>query len=137
MRDFQRARVYATDKPFNGYRLQSADAVCTFIGRILRSAWWRKRSAVRKVEVREVSRARYYSADRETRYRGYVVLRGDAKTHDEGVILHELAHILTPVNVSVHGAEFCRNYLNLVLKWMGPEAFCDLKSRFTEGGVQY
>lgn len=137
VRDFQRARVYAAERNFHGYRLQTADAVRSYVGRIVRSAWWQRRSAVREVEVHEISRARYYSADRESRYVGFVILRGDAKAHDESTILHELAHILTPANVSVHGPEFCHDYLNFVLKWMGPEAFVDLKSRFTRKKVQY
>ena len=137
MRDFQRARVYAAERTLHGYLLRTADAVRSYVDRIVRSAWWRRRCIVGEVEVYEVSRSRYYSADRESRYVGYVILRGDAKTHDEATILHELAHILTPAGFADHGEEFCRNYLDLVCKFMGPEAAEDLGDRFTRGGVKF
>jgi putative metallohydrolase (TIGR04338 family) len=141
-RDYQISRVYAAEAGFAGYEFVSVDAVRSYCDRILRSAWWRKRSAIRHIEYRTMSRYRWYAADRKGEARGkddkaFVRLRGDVKGHDQATILHELAHILTDDTEPTHGRVFCQNELALILKWMSPEAENDLRARLIANDVEF
>ena len=136
-RDYQLAKVYAAEKQFDGYCLQSVGAVESFVKRVVRSATWRRMTAVKRVEVRRVSRRRWYAADRETRFRGFVALRGDVASYPMDVIIHELSHIPVPNACADHGPEFCRVELALVRRFMGPEAEADLRSLFQKHGVEF
>jgi len=135
-RDYQVGKVYAAEHGFDGYAFTSAGAVQAFVKRVLRSATWKRLSVVRVVEVKIVSRRRWYAGDREGRFRGFVALRGDAKTYGMEIVIHELTHITIPNTLPDHGREFCRNELILVRRFMGPEAEADLRSRFEAHGVE-
>lgn len=53
----------------------------------------------------------------------------------EVVIVHELAHILTPEAEPWHGREFCRNYLALIKRWLSTEQAKALRASFKEHRV--
>jgi len=55
----------------------------------------------------------------------------------EPILLHELAHALTDKKYSVHGAEFCNNYLFLVHVFMGLNCYNKLISSFKENSIKF
>jgi hypothetical protein len=52
------------------------------------------------------------------------------------VLLHELAHCLTPADVG-HGRDWARVYLMLVTRVMGADAGRELRAQFLEWGVKF
>jgi putative metallohydrolase (TIGR04338 family) len=54
----------------------------------------------------------------------------------ELVLLHELAHHLTPEPVAPHGPEFAQNHLALVSEIIGPEAGLLLRTAMHESAVR-
>lgn len=56
---------------------------------------------------------------------------------DEIVILHEIAHLITPPPHSPHGALWANNYLNLVEYKLGSEEKNKLKKFFDDYKVKY
>jgi hypothetical protein len=61
---------------------------------------------------------------------------GKVKDGGEGVVLHELAHCITP-NGHRHSPLWARTYLELVRFRMGKLAYLTLKRGFDEHGVRY
>lgn len=53
------------------------------------------------------------------------------------VVLHELAHVLTPPPVPAHGREFCRTYLHLVRLFFGEETQNKLKAAMKKHKCKY
>jgi len=53
------------------------------------------------------------------------------------VMLHELAHVVTPKNGAAHGREYCANYLLLVQHYLGRDVAKLLRHEFQRGRVQY
>ena len=53
------------------------------------------------------------------------------------IILHELAHIMTGPGEMSHGRSYCRFYLGLVERWLGPDEAAELKAAFTKFSVKW
>ncbi len=56
------------------------------------------------------------------------------------VILHEIAHTITPMDryiAASHGRQFCSNYLALIKRWMGRDAWLEMKEQFRMKRVKY
>ena len=53
------------------------------------------------------------------------------------VILHEMAHAVTPVWCAWHGPEFASNYIALVSHYMGTESARELKAAFRKHKASY
>lgn len=54
----------------------------------------------------------------------------------ELVVLHELAHHLTPLSYAAHGPEFVANYITLLERAMGPEAGLACRLVYAANGVK-
>lgn len=54
----------------------------------------------------------------------------------ELVVLHELAHHLTPSGVASHGGEFVSNFIDLIGRVMGPHAQLAARIVFDTNGVR-
>jgi putative metallohydrolase (TIGR04338 family) len=52
------------------------------------------------------------------------------------VVLHELAHLVTPGHLAAHGPEFARNYHTLVEEILGAEAAAALLRSFETHNVE-
>lgn len=52
-------------------------------------------------------------------------------------LLHETAHLLTPLDVPVHGREYAGVFLKLVGHWLGSPARRTLLQSFEVHGVRY
>ena len=53
------------------------------------------------------------------------------------VVLHEIAHAVTPNWCAAHGREFAANFIKLVQHYMGVETARALKQAFRANGVKY
>ena len=53
------------------------------------------------------------------------------------VVLHELAHVLTPWEYAGHGREFCRTYLHLIKLFFGEETQNKLKAAMKKHKCKY
>lgn len=54
---------------------------------------------------------------------------------NEQIILHELAHLATDEAGPFHGPDFYWNYLDLTLRWRGPQAYVVLRDAMRDTGV--
>lgn len=54
----------------------------------------------------------------------------------ELVVLHELAHAMTNMELADHGPAFCGTFVTLVREWIGQEAGWLLMAELSERGVQ-
>jgi putative metallohydrolase (TIGR04338 family) len=60
----------------------------------------------------------------------------ELSTRREHVLIHELAHVVTPDECAAHGPEFARAYLQLVGEFLGLEAAAELSGYFKRLGVR-
>jgi putative metallohydrolase (TIGR04338 family) len=97
--------------------------------------------------VNEITEARWFQA--RWGQRGFAVQAGTGShaygntitlsgihRRSEAVILHEMAHCLTPWGKAPHGPEFAGILLTLVRNVMGPEHAKDLRASFSSGRVR-
>ena len=132
MRDSQRQRVYDA-----GWRLPtrligkgSMDDVVEYVDRVVGSNWWRARSTVTVVTIKDGRGRRSGVA-----YGNTISLpAGWART--EGVVLHELAHLLVDSGGPPHGPDYASTYLALVRRFMGSEAADVLRAAYKEFRVK-
>lgn len=143
-RDYQRQRVYDAEGATTAWKA-SVKAPLTYgqmellVYRITRSAWWKREQGTRwnrrRVSVERSLRKRNGADGCEwgigiSRCRIHLML-----------ILHELAHTLSlrkhgrHGNMSFHGPEFCRCYLDLVKRYYCPYFARELMDSFRTYGV--
>ena len=123
MRDFQRRRVYAADDEISAGRWLSLDGTQAYVDKILRSQWWRKRCAIRKVDV-SLNKGVWSWADRKSSYTGYIKF-APGVGYRERDILHELSHVYcTPSKDpdNSHGRHWAGAYYALTLRFRGQKA---------------
>lgn len=117
-------------------RFADLESVRTYLDKVLALNWIRARwpdAGVVAVRERAGATAAHYEADTATIA---VPVRGGTWALREFVVLHELAHHVTPsVGVAQHGAEFCGAYLELVETVIGPEASFVLRTSLHACGV--
>lgn len=111
-----------------GRRFASLKAVRAYVQAVTETEEWSERCPVQAcVEV--------HSSAGDRKWAGWA----DTDSHaiwtslDEQVILHELAHLLTPRQG--HGPGFARAYLELVREHMGFHAYGALRAAFSAHGV--
>jgi hypothetical protein len=138
-RDSQRAKLYRAEREafqkttydtFVGEG--SLEDVKAYVNNCLTHVYWKKHYKLLYVIVedgRGSPRARA------------VVLRQALKmpkwSRKPWVILHELAHLVTPRGAAFHGREFAEVYLDLVRHFLGQEAESRLKASFKTHRVKY
>ena len=152
-RDFQVSKVYRSEREHSAWievepwdkpnsevklRLMSLDECRNYVGRINRSRWFKSRYNGRgrppgyKIKVEHQPGT---SWARGSYGKGWINLPAWAR--QELVILHELAHaMLMSGRIAPHGCTFCRLYLDLIKRWMGQEAWAEMKICFKNGGVK-
>ncbi len=161
-RDFQRQRVYDAEKIHSHYKhpvqewtsnangsftktndkftdgtpIMSTHEVREFVEKIMRSRWWKSRMPyVHHLHLKD---------GRGTRWaRGYsigssLVLNLPRWARYPLIILHEMAHGMLPgKRISPHGRRFCANFLDLIKRWMGREAWFEMKDCYKTQRVKY
>lgn len=121
-RDAQRARVYNAEDEVWGRaterRLDTMERVRAFVRRVESTTLWRELSSgvgrnqwVNVQDGRGSSRSRAIPEEWTIRI---------VKQHrNRLVVLHELAHLVTPSRFAAHGPEFTAHYLGLVRRFLG------------------
>lgn len=134
--DPQRELVYEAESAFefcgeDRDEQMSLEEIHAFVEHVITRPWFRKRFWLRdlKVVIRDgrgscIAWARY---DRkpQTAYLSF-----PRKMRSKYVVLHEIAHVAAPGSEAPHGPSFCATYLELVRRFMGREAWEDLREMF-------
>ena len=146
-RDSQRSKVYkAENMAFcadNRERHESVEAVITRLNSWISQSWFRSKWQVRKVGVYDGRGSRRAKFLRNTLLKIgdelvlCAVFSFPKWSRMEWVMIHELAHAVTPGHVAAHGREFCQNYLLLVRHYLGAAAERRLKIYFRKHRVKY
>lgn len=121
-------------------RFASVESVQTYVDRVLALNWVRAQWPRAEVPVRVRARAGSAAAHYESATAVLAVPLHSGATAwalRELVILHELAHHLTPTpNEAPHGPEFCTRYTELLDGVLAPEAALLLRTTLTACGAR-
>lgn len=136
-RDSQRARLYrAEGEVGSGRRLPTVERMQAWVDGLAATDWFVARWGDRAFEVRPGFGHRRATAGQD----GVLQMPKWART--ELVLLHEVAHCLTPATVASHGPEYAGVLLTLARRGMGPgtaqhleDAFARERVRWTLGAV--
>ena len=140
-RDSQRSRLYEAERRLPGYFDLLADGsmpgVERYLLRVTGSAWfrrrWPKKAAISGVLAFRLKDGRRWAWARA----GGRSMVLPIWARGPFVILHELAHIVTPWNFPAHGREFARNFIELVGYALGKAKADELKTAFDAGRVKW
>lgn len=149
-RDFQVSKVYRAEEIVNGRpepwiawgRLDSVWQIQGFVDEIMDSEWvqsfgekYNDMLNVTDVRVTDGRGRRRPGVSVD----GYTAFKVKMPRFSRCVllILHEIAHVLTPLEYSHHGREFCATYLQLTKRWVGKKERDELKAAFDICGVKY
>jgi len=136
-RDTQRSKVYAAEKVLFGSskKFESVKDVEKYLRRIFDTVWFKKTFPhKRKFQVKD-GRGRSGPSGAPRGADG-VTMSLPKWSRFESMILHELAHGLTPREYAWHGPEFCAVFLRLVDRFMGAEAHKALMFSFRDHNVR-
>lgn len=119
-RDSQKSRLYAAEAKFKtglDPQFKRVDQVEAYLAKIMSTTWWKNRFPdVDRIRVKDGRGTRIARGHTEKRY---VSLPMWARNRH--VILHEVAHVVTPDEFAPHGREYAQNYYDLLLRFCGPE----------------
>ena len=131
-RDSQRARLYrAEGEVDSGRRLPSVARMQAYVDALVAADWFLARWGERTLEVRPGFGHRRATADQNG------VLQMPKWARSELVLLHEVAHCLTPVDVAAHGPEYAGVLLALARRAMSPATGQRLEDAFTRERVRW
>ena len=144
-RDSQRKRVYDAEWRIDfstyGGRLETVEALQHWTNKINNSRWMS--GFVTKHSPGIMYRPVTVKDGRSRRRAGAHIYLRTAEIpipkwcRSKLMILHEMAHIYTPLYVAWHGQDFCATYLDLTRRWLGKDAHTDLKNAFIESKVKF
>ena len=131
-RDNQRARLYrAEDEVDPGRRLPTVEKLQAYVDDVSAGDWFRARWGRRSFEVRPGHGHRRATADRNG------VLQLPRWARSEVVVLHEMAHCLTPTDLAAHGPEYAGVLLALVRRAVDPSRAQALEDAFARHRVRW
>ncbi len=131
-RDSQRARLYRAEEEVHaGRRLPTVAQLQAYVDGVAGSDWFLARWGVRPFEVRPGYGHRRATAD----VNGVLQLPRWARS--EVVVLHEMAHCLTPVAFAAHGPEYAGVLLALVRRAVDPGRAQSLEDAFARHRVRW
>ena len=131
-RDNQRARLYRAEGELDaGRRLPTVDRMQAWVDGLAATDWFVARWGDRAFEVRPGFGHRRATADQNG------ILQMPKWARSELVLLHEVAHCLTPVDVASHGPEYAGVLLALVRRGMGPGPAQHLEDAFGRERVRW
>jgi putative metallohydrolase (TIGR04338 family) len=124
-RDSQRARLYRAESEVDvGRRLPTVDVLQAYVDGLLGAGWFRARWGARALEVRPGYGHRRATADENG------VLQMPRWARSELVLLHEVAHCVTPPAFAAHGREYAGVLLSLARHALGPAPAQALEDAF-------
>lgn len=131
-RDSQRARLYrAEGEVGTGRRLPTVAGMQAYVDGLVAADWFVARWGERCFEVRPGFGHRRATADSN----GVLQMPKWART--ELVLLHEVAHCLTPVAYAPHGPEYAGVLLAVARRGMGPATAQSLEDAFARQRVRW
>lgn len=131
-RDSQRTRLYrAEDELSPGRRLPTVQVLQAYVDELATTEWFVTRWGRRSFEVRPGHGHRRATADRNG------VLQLPRWSRTELVVLHEVAHCLTPERYAAHGPEYAGVFLSLVRRRLSPAAGQALEDAFGRHRVRW
>ena len=132
-RDSQRARLYRAEGSVDaGRRLPTVPRMQAWVDALCATAWFVDRWGARALEVRPGYGHRRATADPVTG-----VLQMPTWARSELVLLHEVAHCLTPLTCASHGPEYAGVLLALARRGMGPGTAQLLEDAFARERVRW
>jgi len=144
-RDTQRSKLYDAERasglehvshPRRGHWEPMTVPECQALAqKALRSAYVRRRHPSAERVARRSTFEYGRSGGRANQFTGEVRLGLWAR--QPLVVLHEVAHLLTPSSEPAHGWKFAATFLDLVRAGMGVEAHDKLKASFTKHKVRF
>ncbi|MEM7167617.1 MAG: hypothetical protein AAF581_19345 [Planctomycetota bacterium] len=134
-RDQQRARLYDAEEGVDAGRVfVSLDDTQAFVDSITTSAFWERiPNAPRVIRVRD-GRGRRHACAADAWFGAE--LRLPRWSRNQLIVLHELAHTITPSHCASHGPEFAGAYLHLVRRFLSEEHYDALHESFRRADVQ-
>jgi putative metallohydrolase (TIGR04338 family) len=131
-RDSQRARLYRAEGEVDaGRRLPTVERMQAWVDGLAGVDWFVARWGERSFEVRPGFGHRRATADANN------VLQMPKWARAELVLLHEVAHCLTPSTCASHGAEYAGVLLALARRGMGPATAQGLEDAFARHRVRW
>jgi len=131
-RDSQRARLYRAEGEVDaGRRLPTVERMQAWVDGLVATDWFVARWSARSFEVRPGFGHRRATADEN----GVLQMPKWART--ELVLLHEVAHCLTPTAFASHGPEYAGVLLALSRRGMGPATAQALEDAFVRQRVRW
>jgi putative metallohydrolase (TIGR04338 family) len=133
-RDNQRQKVYNAENVVpRGRQFNRVVEITVFVDHMLKTTWWRRNFPdVKFITVKDGRRRIRPSA-----YRAERVIKMPKWSRNELIVIHEVAHIVTPDCYAAHGPEYCRTYLDLVKRFMGLMTCELLRNSFKVHGVKW
>ncbi len=130
-RDNQRARLYRAEHEVDpGRRLPTVPVLQAYVDALAATEWFRTRWPDRSFEVRPGYGHRRATADADG------VLQMPKWARSELVVLHEVAHCVTPWTFASHGPEYAGVLLCLVRRAIGPGPAQALEDAFDRHSVR-
>jgi putative metallohydrolase (TIGR04338 family) len=131
-RDSQRARLYRAEGEVDaGRRLPTVERMQAWVDALAATDWFVARWGERAFDVRPGFGHRRATADQ------HGVLQMPKWARSEMVLLHEVAHCLTPVTYAAHGPEYAGVLLALARRGIGPAAAQALEDAFDRERVRW
>ncbi len=131
-RDGQRTRLYrAEGEVIAGRPLATVARMQAYVDEIVRAEWFLSRWGERAFEVRPGFGHRRATADE------HGVLQMPKWARSELVLLHEVAHCLTPLTVAAHGPEYAGVLLAVARRAMSPGTGQSLEDAFARHRVRW
>lgn len=132
-RDSQRARLYRAEGTVDaGRRLPTVERMQAWVDGLVATGWFVARWGERSFEVRPGFGHRRATADAANG-----VLQMPKWARSELVLLHEIAHCLTPLTFASHGPEYAGVLLALARRGMGPGPAQRLEDAFAAERVRW
>lgn len=132
-RDSQRARLYRAEGEVDaGRRLPTVERMQAWVDALAATEWFVARWGAQSFDVRPGFGHRRATADPVT-----AILQMPKWARSELVLLHEVAHCLTPVTFASHGPEYAGVLLALARRGMGPGTAQLLEDAFARERVRW
>jgi len=144
-RDSQRSRMYASEYECYGWskmEFQSMPELEEYLWSVLEnrhvlSKYKMARDIVAGTQKLKVSAGQGHRRALVRFELAHISVTFPRKTRCKWVVLHEIAHMLTPREAAAHGREFARTYLHLVKLFLGRETEKKLKTAMKKHKCKY
>lgn len=144
-RDSQRSRLYAAEWECFGWpkmEFKSMDELTAYLWKVLSNRHVQNKYKIARqlvdgvipLKISNGSWARRAWARTED---GFMWVSFPRSSRTKHVVLHEIAHLITPADASPHGREFCQVYLHLVKLFFGKETQDKFKAGMKKHKCKY